>query len=105
RGQRYRAGMNLEVAAEVGDLVVQGRDRDPLVADDRRGAHLDRTAPGYHEPGAQHEGGHLDEPPEHRHVLSHVAAVTPSRAAGRPAPNGRPHRTRSAAQYPATAAR
>src|ERR1035441_1239401 len=56
------ARIQLDGLAEVSDLGVEGRDRDPLVARDRRGAKLDRAAPGHQEPGAEHEGGYLDKP-------------------------------------------
>jgi hypothetical protein len=47
----------------------KGRDRDPLVSDDRRSVHFYLTARGHREPGADDGGGHLDKPPEHRNVL------------------------------------
>ncbi len=59
--------------AEVGDLGIEGRDRDPLVAHDRRRPHLQRGARGHRQAkggDTDHDGGRLDQPPKHRIIPS-----------------------------------
>src|ERR1700749_3517384 len=79
--QLHGALVLLDGLVEVVDLGVQRRDRDPLVAGDGGGAELDRAAAARakHEAGAQDDGGHLDKPPKHPTIPSHVAG--PGRSA------------------------
>jgi hypothetical protein len=56
--------------AEVGDRGIEGRDRDPLVAHDRRRPHLHRGARGHGQADTDHDGGRLDQPPKHRTIPS-----------------------------------
>ena len=69
------------------DLGGEGRDRDPLVARDRRGAELHWAAPGHREPGAEHDGGRLDNPAQH-HTPRASARASASRSPGAAASAG-----------------